>query len=165
MDVVLAHIQYLHHTKSNIKCFLLYWVGAICLFYLKGYRPESVEKWLSLIMYCGVISVGLLILVAFCILFTAVLISSPKKGTIGTHEFRILDDGFWEKTEIKETLTSWNKVRSVWINDLFILIKSVSYFHIIPKRSFLTQEQFQQFYESILSQWNNSKSHNNAHAL
>ncbi len=95
-----------------------------------------------------------------CMLLWLLVSSSFKRGNIGEQEFKILEEGFLENTEAKNTLTTWEKIKSVWIDDLFILVKSKRGFHIIPKKSFSKNEQFNQFYEAILNHWNKHKSHN-----
>jgi hypothetical protein len=100
----------------------------------------------------------LFLYLAFVLLFkpiTALITKyTPAKdgGTLGEHKFRISDEGLWESTEYNESLTKWNGIKSIETTKKYIFVFIDTHMaHIIPKRYFKSEEDSENFIDTLRS--------------
>ena len=158
MDRVLATIHIEWRLRTNIISFLIIWIGVIIFFLAFGNRPGSLEKWLSFIITCGFITVAYKIFVMFCLMIFAFITSTKKSGAIGEHQYKIKEDWLFHRTKVREILLKWRSIKSIWKDDLFIIVKIKRYlFLAIPKKDFSSSTQFNRFYQDLTDQWSEKK--------
>lgn len=87
--------------------------------------------------------------------FAFILLSSSKtNGIIGVHEYEISEEGLHEKTAANEGLSKWEGIQEVTIAGPYILFRISGYlFHIIPKRSFVSLDAFNDFFKKSTDEW------------
>ena len=103
----------------------------------------------SLASGVGGMLAGLIISLIF-IMFT----SKKSNGILGVHEYEIVADGLFEKTQANEGLNRWAGIQEIRKIGPFILFRISGYlFHVIPKRSFASKEAFNEFYDLAKSKW------------
>lgn len=132
---------------------------AVALFVLwQNGVDATVRNWkivvmASLVGGIGGMFVGLVISLIF-ILFT----SSQSNGILGAHEYEITSNGLFEKTDANEGLNKWAGIQEIRKVGPFLLFKISGYlFHVLPKRSFASEKEFQEFMELAMSTWRASK--------
>ena len=80
--------------------------------------------------------------------------SSKSNGILGEHEYEITSEGLLEKTKANEGLSKWSGIQEVRKAGSFILFRISGYlFHIIPKRSFESDEEFYEFLGMAKDKW------------
>lgn len=128
---------------------------AVVLFILwKNGLEETVRNWRIVAMssLAGGIA-GMLIGLAISLVFI-VFTSTKSNGILGFHEYEVTPDGLLEKTEANEGLSKWAGIQEVRKAGPFLLFKISGYlFHIVPKRSFGSEEEFQEFFELARNKW------------
>lgn len=81
-------------------------------------------------------------------LIAILFVVSEKTGGLGKYIFIIAEQGFHEKTEANETTQKWQGILSIIKSKSYIFIRINSYlFHVIPKRSFANEGEFEKFWE------------------
>ncbi len=98
------------------------------------------------------VSTSLVILAVAILVFPLIqlIFISKKKGTIGSHIFQIDDSGFYEKTTSTELKTGWGAISSAYKTKNYLYIKvNMVLVHVIPKRSFQSENDFFMFVESV----------------
>ena len=152
-DIFKFNLFFLPRTKAN---FIFIAVFAACIFAysLITEHPNSLGD----IVVAAIISIlagiaGLLAGFAVSILF--ILNSSTEKnGVLGKHTYIISSEGLRESTCANEGLQKWNGVQTVGKSPNFKFIRITSYmFHLIPRRAFCSQQEFESFYVMALNLW------------
>jgi hypothetical protein len=95
----------------------------------------------------GVISsiLGFSIFIVIAIVFQMIT-ATAAKGFIGNHTFEITDSGFSEITEGTQTISSWDAIDKVYRTKQYIFVVISAYrVHIIPRRAFENNEEFEKF--------------------
>lgn len=89
------------------------------------------------------VSVMLLLILGFALL-------SPSHGILGEHVYSVQSDGVREQTAANDTLIKWGGAQDLVRTSTFILIRvAPALFHALPRRSFTSQAEFEQFWECI----------------
>ncbi len=118
----------------------------------KGF-PQSSNDWFAII--AGSIGGGIGgMLVGIVISFSFILLSSSDtNGILGKHEYKISQEGLHEKTSANEGVSKWEGIMEVQAAGGYLLYRISGYlFHIIPYRSFSSEEARKEF-ESISMQY------------
>jgi len=126
----------------------------------KGF-PHSGNDWLAII--AGAVGGGVGGMFAgFIISLISILVSSSSSnGVLGKHAYKVSSEGLHEITSANEGLTKWEGIQEVKVVGSYILFRiSGHLFHIVPKRSFPTDELFQSFVSKTFEHWENT--HNKA---
>lgn len=85
------------------------------------------------------------------------LTATAEKGFIGKTIFSCSDDGFREITDGTETLTSWSSIEAVYRSKNYTFVRINGYrIHIIPRREFDSEDDFNCFSEEIYNSWANA---------
>ncbi|MCU1716435.1 YcxB family protein [Pseudomonas sp. 5P_3.1_Bac2] len=116
--------------------------------------PENLRDFLITLISSAIGGVfGMLFGIAFN-MATILLMSSEKNGVLGEHTYTLHPEGINEKTAANETLNKWHGVVCVKSVHSYLLIQvAACLFHIIPKRSFDTPEQFEKFTSQAMTYW------------
>ncbi|MDE1465566.1 YcxB family protein [Spartinivicinus poritis] len=87
------------------------------------------------------------------------LMSSSKKGVLGKHEYSLSSKGLYEKTVVNESLSKWDGITKVQIVGPYLLFQITGYlFHIVPKHSFDSVDEFNEFASLAAEYWRNAQS-------
>ena len=93
------------------------------------------------------------------------IMSSAKNGVLGEHSYTLLPEELIEKTSANESLNKWHGVVSVKLAGSYLLIQvAACLFHVIPKRSFDSSEQFEEFTSQAIAHWQQAHSTTNNQA-
>lgn len=105
---------------------------------------------------------GMLLGVAFNMIMI-LLMSSKNNGILGKHTYTLLPEGLHEETIANEGLNKWHGVISIKPAGSYLLIQiAACLFHIIPKKSFDSSEQFEEFTSQAISFWQQAQGSTNA---
>jgi len=125
--------------------------GFIC--WQKGI-PQTPNNWKAIIF--GSIGGGIAGML-FGTVFTMISIlfmSTKSNGILGQHEYELTTEGLYEKTSANEGLSKWEGVTKIRTVGSYALFQISGYlFHIVPKRSFETEESFNSFVAYARNQW------------
>ena len=87
--------------------------------------------------------------ILFCIALQLAL-ASERQGTLGPHRFVIGEEWFSEESGGTKTLTKWSGIRKVFrFRSHFFVLISAYRVHIVPKRSFESEQQYLDFTNEI----------------
>ena len=156
-DLIRLQMHFLFRSKGNWVFVGVIALAVIAWAIYSSNRPFT-AKMLSIAVFSGLIGgiAGLLITSAINT-FTVLASSSQKVGVLGRHEYEIRPDGLFERTEANEQLSKWSGIASVIRLDHAILVQMNAYlFHIIPKRSFPSGGEYDQFFEQLRTAWQNA---------
>ena len=157
-DLIKFNLAVIPSMKSTYVVILFI---AVFLFYIvvsKHGFPESIRKWIFLVMIC--VSAGVLATIFTTIIsFIPILITSRvSNGVLGKHAYKLTEEGLYEKTAVNTGLAKWEGFMEVKVTGSFVFFRMSAYlFHIIPKRSFSSNESFQSFSYLAQSYWQKSK--------
>ncbi len=105
---------------------------------------------------------GMLLGVAFNMIMI-LLMSAKNNGILGKHTYTLLPEGLHEETIANEGLNKWHGVISINPTGSYLLIQiATCLFHIIPKKSFDSSEQFEEFTSQAISFWQQAQGSTNA---
>ncbi len=116
--------------------------------------PETTRNWVILVVASLAGGVGGMLAGIFISMVFILSTSSKTNGVLGKHEYEIAAEGLYEKTEANEGLSKWSGIQEVRKVGSFIFFKISGYlFHVIPKRSFESEEEFQGFLKLAINKW------------
>ncbi len=122
--------------------------------------PQTPNNWKAIVI--GSIGGGVAGML-FGTVFTMISIlfmSTKSNGILGQHEYELTTEGLYERTSANEGLSKWKGISKIRIVSSYVLFQISGYlFHIIPKRSFESEESFNDFVLYAKNQW--GKVHNN----
>ena len=158
-DLIFFNLYLLPKLKSTYLSLVIY-VALIFAFllWLHGI-PKDARDWSVLIFgsICGGF-VGQIIGIIFT-LFSILLMSKEKNGILGVHIYEISPEGLFEKTIANEGLSKWSGIVEIKEAGNYLLFGISSYlFHIVPKRSFPKNEEYEKFVSFSKHEW--AKAHN-----
>lgn len=96
-----------------------------------------------------------LIMLALCVIGLVVSVFSVGflPGVLGEHNFDLREDGLFETTGVNETLTKWKAIRSIKHYKKYIMVWIGAGFYSIPKKSFDSPEQYEEFGIQLIKSW------------
>lgn len=104
---------------------------------------------------------GIIIDILVLLLMKALIMSlyANKKGVLGEHAIEISENGINESTSVNQGLHLWTGVYDVFESKhyIFIAIDKLQA-HVIPKRSFNSDKEANEFYNKSIEYWKNSSS-------
>ena len=130
---------------------LLVWIVIIGAFLMwaKGVPKSPYQAFVVLVASVGG-AIGSLVFIWLMSLIKTYVGAGSTAGILGPHEFELREDGLFERTSANETLTKWSAVKSVTRRSDFIYVEAgPSFFHLIPRRSFATDDAFENWYREV----------------
>jgi len=115
------------------------------LAYMKGF-PTSGNDWMAISFGSIVGGIGGTLITIIFSLTQIFFSSNEKNGILGKHEYTITDEGLYEKTRVNEGLYKWEGIEEVRIFGPYILLRISDHLaHIIHKRSFNSEQNYEEF--------------------
>ncbi len=112
---------------------------------LKG----EIIVWFFSFIILGTIVSAIMLLIGILI---QTMTASAEKGFIGNTLFKIEESGFYEHTEGTETKTNWVSIAKLYKSKNYIYVRISAFrIHIVPKRAFSNENEFNEFYNLIKS--------------
>lgn len=149
----------LRSTYITIICIALFAFGFICW---KSGIPHTLERWIvasSASLVGGIFGTFLGFLMN---LFPIIFASTKDNGVLGLHEYTLTPEGLHESTSANEGLSKWEGISKVKVSGQYLLFQISSYlFHIVPKRSFSSNEEFNKFVSIATESWKNAHNKSN----
>jgi hypothetical protein len=150
-DLIRFNLYLLPRTTANQIFVGLVAVG-VFVYLLTTKRPASGDSISIAIAAVASLVAGVASLFAgFVISLLFILLTSTEKGGIlGSHIYRLTPEGLHESTPVNVALQKWAAIQSVGKSPNFIFLRINSYlFHLIPRRSFDSQEEFESFWANV----------------
>jgi hypothetical protein len=113
-------------------------------------RPASADS-IAIAVVASLVAGLAGLFAGFVISLLFILLTSTEKGGIlGSHTYQLAPEGLHESTPVNVTLQKWAAIQSVGKSPNFIYLRINSYlFHLIPRRSFDTQQEFESFWAHL----------------
>ena len=150
----LAILPKLRSTYMSILVIALFVFGFLCW---KNGFPQCQNNWIAILL--GSVGGGFFGMLSGVIYSTiSILLMSPQNnGIFGEHEYTLTPEGLHERTSENEGLNRWSGIIKVKVVGSFLLFQISGYlFHIVPVRSFDSQDSFNEFLSSSMKYWKNS---------
>jgi len=153
-DLVRFNLAILPRLKSTY--FTMLFIAALAFMWIASDKgmPNTTIDWLGIII--GSVVGGIAgMLAGTLVSFVFILFSSSKtNGTLGHHEYEIGAEGLFEKTPVNESLSKWAGIHEIRVVGPYLVFRISSFlFHIIPKRSFATEQEFVAFIDAARNAW------------
>jgi YcxB-like protein len=153
-DLLKFQIYMLPRIKANWIFFFVI-VGTVfvwALYDLPG--PVTARKVLIAALTALAAAIGGTLAGVLCSIVLILMSSSLKVGVLGEHRFEIRPEGFFEETRANEQLNRWAGITAVGRTNSFIYVRINWYlFHLIPRRSFSEDSEYEQFFQDLQSKW------------
>jgi hypothetical protein len=152
VDLLWVHVEALPRAKSTYVTLLLLWA----LFFLSSLFDEENARSVSLVLLASfIVALGLLLGIYLASFLFYFLLGSKKTGVLGVHQYRIAPEGLQEETDVNRTLTKWAGISNLIKTKRYLFVQISWYlFHIIPRRAFKSDEDFDGFCSEILNRKN-----------
>ena len=153
LDLAWLNLIMLFRIPANLYVFLFLWVIVfLSTRYGRDLGPPDPVLATGIATFLITVVVFLGILVASS-LFT-VLSATAKSGILGRHTYTIEEEGLREVTDANDTLNKWSSIHRILKAGDSIFVQINWYlFHVIPRRSFDSSEQYQEFFDQCVSRW------------
>lgn len=156
-DLLWFNLAIIPKTRSTYMATLF--IAALVFIFIVWERglPQSGNDWLATVAASigggiGGMFAGIVISFSFILLS-----SSAKNGVLGKHEYRIGPEGLYEKTTAHEGLRKWEGIQEVQTAGNYLLYRISGYlFHIVPYRSFPSEEARKDFASASIQYWKNA---------
>jgi YcxB-like protein len=154
MDLIKLNLSVALTMKSTYISVLVI-AGFVFAFLLwKKGIPSTDKRWMTMII--ASVSGGLIGTIASMLfnMFCILTMLSKNAGVLGEHHYQVLADGLHEKTSANEGLSRWQGIAEIRATNSYLFYRITGYlYHIIPKRSFNSQKDFDQFYLKSKQYW------------
>ena len=156
IDLLLFNLAYIPHNK-----FIVIGGPAAAIAFLVGTintspfsEPSDWDYKLAFLVLSLVVGYTAVFLGLIVCMIGILLSSKSKGGVLGPHEFAIDENGIHEITPVNEGKYKWQGIHKVRTYGRYITFQiSSSLFHIIPKRSFASDQAFQEFSSKSKELW------------
>lgn len=159
IDLIYSHYYLWSKLKSTyISIFLL--SASVFLYNVwKNGFPDVTEKFLTNII-SGVLSgIGGFLTYTLISIIIILFTSKERNGILGQHQYVISPEGLCIKTIANEGIQKWEGMTCVRKTNSYIYLQVTYYlFHIIPKRSFDSSNDFQRFFNASLQYYREAHS-------
>lgn len=121
--------------------------------------PSTGKNWMIMVLasFSGG-TIGTIISMFFNMLCILAM-STKNSGVLGEHYYQVRSDGLHERTSANEGLSKWKGISEIKVTDSYLFFRITGYlYHIIPKRSFSSQREFDDFILESQQYW--EKAHN-----
>ena len=156
-DLIWFNLAIIPKTRSTYTTILFIAILVFAFIAWEKGLPQSSNDWLAVIIASLGGGIGGMF-VGMVISFTFILLSSStKNGILGKHEYRINQEGLHEKTTANEGVSKWGGIQEVQPAGSYLLYRISGYlFHIIPYRSFPSDEARKEFLNASIQYWKNA---------
>lgn len=139
-DLIKFNMLFVPRVKINYVFMAILFV---LLFVSRGF-PQTEKEWFVSLLSSIITAVFVVVIgVSFNILL---VIFGMYKRVLGQHQFSIDEVGLHEKTAVNESLHKWQGISDVSVLGTYLIITiEGSQYHIIPKRSFASDADFDRF--------------------
>ena len=158
-DLLRVHLHYLPRLKGNWVFVAAIALAVVAWAAYSSSGPFTGKK-LGIAIFSGLIGGLAGLLIATTVNFLGILRASTKQaGVLGNHEYEIKPDGLFERTSANEQLSKWSGIAAIEKTRSFILIRINDYLvHIIPRRSFPSEPEYETFFRQLQDSWRPSAS-------
>jgi hypothetical protein len=148
-DIALFSLHLLPRDKSNWIFVLV--VGVLTFLFLAVTENLTTAHTFGIAIFASVCAGITALLAAFVIsLIFVTATASENAGVLGTHTYSVEPDGLREVTKQNETLQKWTGIQTCGKSKRLIWLRITGHlFHIIPRQSFATSHDFNNFWELI----------------
>lgn len=116
--------------------------------------PKTAPSWMVMILASLGGGIGGMVAGTIVAMRFILATSSKSNGILGEHEYELTSEGLLEKTNVNEGLSRWSGIREVRKVGSFVLFRISGYlFHVIPRRSFESEDAFLEFIEKAKREW------------
>ena len=145
-DITRFNLSKMFRLRSHLQLVAIIFAGVSFFAWRKAARLGGDIDWvLVAISSAG----GFAAIFVFSLVFI-LLNSNTKSGVLGTHTYTIEDAGLRERTEANDTLNYWPAIQKIDRTKTAITIQINAWlFHVLPRRAFDGQEQYDAFYEAL----------------
>lgn len=152
-DLIKFNLFLLPRARGNLIFVAVLAIGMF-IYTLVKVRPSGVADIAVAAVTSTLSGVGAL-LAGFAVSLAYILLtSSTINGVLGEHTYQITPEGLRESTSSNEGLQKWVGVHAVDKSSGFIFIRISGYlFHLIPRRAFGSQQEFESFFVSARNLW------------
>lgn len=142
----LVHLLVMVNIKSALQTILT--LSLFIFAYLViTQNPSNLKSWLTALTSSLIASPAALIIMLIISSIVILLNSNKKSGVLGKHIYSLSEEGLHEVTIANESLNKWNGIESLTITKNYIIFKINGYlYHIIPKRDFANDAEFNNFW-------------------
>ena len=153
-DLFRVHLHFLPRLKGNWLFVATIALAVIAYAAYSSSGPFTGKK-LGIAVFSGLVGGLAGLLIATTVNFLGILRASTKQaGVLGNHEYEIKPDGLFESTSANEQLCKWSGIAAIEKTSSFILIRINDYLiHIIPKRSFSSEPEYEEFFRKLRNSW------------
>lgn len=154
-DIARLNISKLLRLRTNLQLFAIIFVGVTFFAWRKEVNAGDDIDWILV----SVSSSGAFIAIFGLALVFVLLSSNTKSGVIGVHTYTIEESGLREQTAANDTLNYWAAIQKIEKTQNAILIQINAWlFHVLPRRAFDGQEQYEAFFNALTERANSTKS-------
>ena len=148
-DLFWVHVQALPRVKSTYIILSIIWAS---LFFSRYLDDENAHPILALVFATFIVA-SLILLSMYVISFLFYfLLGFKTSGVLGNHQYQITPEGLLEETDVNRTLTKWSGMTKLLKTKRYLFVQISWYlFHIIPRRAFKSNEEFESFCNEIHS--------------
>ena len=145
-DILAMQLLLLFRIPANFYILIVAWLVLAAALYSQTAK-YGVLAYLTIVTIAALAAfVGT---IAFCIILQLVL-ASERQGTLGPHRFVIGEEWFSEESGGTKTSTNWSAIRKVFrFSSYFFVLISAYRVHIVPKRSFESEQEYLDFTNEI----------------
>jgi hypothetical protein len=148
-DLIAFNLYLLPRTKANY-IFVGLVAAGVFVYLLMTKRHASGDS-IAIAAVTSLVAAAAGLFAGFVISLLFILLTSTEKGGIlGTHTYQLTPEGLRESTPLNVALQKWAAIQSVGKSPNFIYLRINSYlFHLIPRRSFDSQQEFEAFWANV----------------
>jgi len=153
LDMIRLSLMMLFRTRAN---WIFVAILALVLFVLLvvNKQPSNLTGYLSVLGISVFGGVAGLISGLICQLVLIWFTVGKKSGVLGIHTYTLTDRGLNERTEANEGTQLWQGIQSIKRNSDYMLLQVNSYlFHIVPRRSFGSLDEYEAFWNEANRLW------------
>jgi hypothetical protein len=144
--------KFLHYFLYGVAFFIL---GDVLIDIYQGRNHNAFLRILYVVIFIGMLP--LLQKFLYPLFIKGMFKEGKNRGTLGSHEIRIGEDAIVDETDSGTQIVKWQAVEKVAKTEKYIIIyiSSVSA-QIIPRRSFLNDNSYEEFYDLVLTKINSA---------
>lgn len=145
-DITRFNLSRLFRLRSHLQLMAIILAGVAFFAWRKAERSGGEIDWaLVVISSAG----GFAAIFVFSLVFI-LLNSNTKSGVLGKHIYTIENTGLREQTKANDTLNYWSAIQKIEKTKSAITVQINAWlYHILPRRAFDGQDQFDAFYEAL----------------